>query len=92
MVIGFQIDMQRVTYERVQEDTSDLRNADVTLFSLCGQLSNKDAEMERVKKAQKQLEALDIGIRDLEAGFESLFKHLIQTRVSHTSHQPFITL
>lgn len=51
---------------------------DVALCALCGCVANKDAQLERVQVANKQLG----GIEDVEAGTECMFRRLIQTSLS----------
>ncbi|KAJ8629276.1 hypothetical protein MRB53_022599 [Persea americana] len=68
--------------EGEQEDMSEVKSVDAALFSPCGKFSSKVAEMERMQKAQRQLEVIEIGIKDLEAGLDCIFKSLIETRVS----------
>ncbi|RWR84551.1 hypothetical protein CKAN_01336900 [Cinnamomum micranthum f. kanehirae] len=71
-----------IAREREQEDMSEVMSFHTALFSLCGKISSKVAEMERVQKAQRQLEALEVGIKDIEAGLDCIFKCLIKTRAS----------
>ena len=71
-----------IACEGEQEDMSEVKSIDAALFSLSGKFSSKVAEMERMQKAQRQLEVLDIGIKDLEAGMDCILKCLIETRAS----------
>lgn len=71
-----------VVCEGEQEDKNEIESVDVALYGLCGRIANKDAQMEKAQVANKRLEALEIGIEDVEAGIECMFRCLIQTRVS----------
>lgn len=65
-----------------EEDMNEIESVDVALTGLCTRIANKDAQMEKAQMANKRLEALEIGIEDVEAGLECMFRRLIQTKVS----------
>lgn len=85
-----------IAYEGEQEDMSEVKSVDAALFSVSGKFSSEVAEMDRIQKAQRQLEVLKIGIKDLEAGLDCIFKSLIKTRASllniltRCPNQPFV--
>ncbi|KAJ4978121.1 hypothetical protein NE237_008901 [Protea cynaroides] len=65
-----------------QRALGEAERVDVALHVLCKQVTSKDAEKEMLPKAQIALEALEVSLQRLEDGLESMFKHLIRTRVS----------
>ncbi|XP_055802903.1 uncharacterized protein LOC129872074 [Solanum dulcamara] len=60
---------------------NDLGNVDVALGDLREEIKSSDAKVD-VNIAQRRLQMLDDNIKGFEAGLESLYKQLIQTRVS----------
>ncbi|KAK1262165.1 hypothetical protein QJS04_geneDACA001353 [Acorus gramineus] len=73
-----------VACEEDQEMKSEVEVVDLSLYNLCNHKSCKDilGDDERLLVAQKQLEALDMSVEGLDSGLESVFRHLIQTRVT----------
>lgn len=61
---------------------NEFENVDVTLSALSQQMLDKNAEVERMQVAQKHLGALELGVVEVEAGLECLFRRQIQIRVS----------
>eukprot|EP00268_Persea_americana_P009550 TRINITY_DN13822_c0_g1_i3.p1 TRINITY_DN13822_c0_g1~~TRINITY_DN13822_c0_g1_i3.p1 ORF type:complete len:294 (+),score=57.58 TRINITY_DN13822_c0_g1_i3:154-1035(+) len=61
---------------------NEFENVDVNLSALSQHMLDKNAEVERMQVAQKHLGALELGVVQVEAGLECLFRRLIQIRVS----------
>lgn len=59
-----------------------LESVDVALCNLLGQNPVNDTEAEKIQSVQNRLEAMDESIEGIENGLGSLFRRLIQTRVS----------
>lgn len=64
------------------EQMNEFENGDVAFSALSLHILDKNAEIERMQVAQKLLEALDLGIANVEAGLECVFRRQIQIRVS----------
>ncbi|KAL5983503.1 hypothetical protein ACLOJK_017589 [Asimina triloba] len=62
-----------------QKDVNEAWSVDIALRDL---LAAKDGEMESVCMVQRRLEAFEVSIERLEDGLESMFRFLIQNRVS----------
>ncbi|KAL5754338.1 hypothetical protein ACOSP7_022558 [Xanthoceras sorbifolium] len=67
--------------ERSQQIFNEVGSVDVALHNLHGQIRKSDAKID-VQIALKTLETFDATIRNLETGLDSLFRRLIQNRVS----------
>lgn len=66
-----------------EQSTSELEKVEASLWSIHKKHSGKDADFEKkVEEAQKGLEGLDFGMGGLETGLASMFRRLIQSRVS----------
>ncbi|KAL5983509.1 hypothetical protein ACLOJK_017595 [Asimina triloba] len=65
--------------EEEQKDVNEAWSVDIGLHDL---LAAKDGEMERAFRVQRRLEAFEVSIERLECGLESMFRFLIQNRVS----------
>ncbi|XP_058100076.1 uncharacterized protein LOC131244574 [Magnolia sinica] len=63
-------------------DVNEVESADTALFALSGQTRIKGIEIEKVNKALKRLEGMEISIDGVEAQLECMFRCMIQTRVS----------
>ncbi|KAF8406688.1 hypothetical protein HHK36_008779 [Tetracentron sinense] len=73
---------KRVACDKEQVDICEMEKVDVALCSLVGHKSHKGTEVFKIQNVQKRLEALELSINGLEDGIESIFRHLIKTRVS----------
>ncbi|KAF8377726.1 hypothetical protein HHK36_031110 [Tetracentron sinense] len=73
-------DLKRVDKE--EADINEIEKADVAVYALNNKKSCKEIDVVQVQNVQKQLEALESSIQDLEEGLESVFRRLIKTRVS----------
>ncbi|PHT56403.1 hypothetical protein CQW23_04889 [Capsicum baccatum] len=60
---------------------SDMGSVDIALGDLREEIKNNDAKVD-AKVARRRLQTLDDSIKGFEAGLESLYKQLIQARVS----------
>ncbi|KAL5819019.1 hypothetical protein ACOSQ4_022861 [Xanthoceras sorbifolium] len=69
------------TSERSQQIFNEVDSVDVALHNLHGQIQKSDAKID-VQIALRTLETFDATIRDLETRLDSLFRRLIQNRVS----------
>ncbi|ESW28214.1 hypothetical protein PHAVU_003G268400 [Phaseolus vulgaris] len=69
-------------YNNHQENINELEKVDFALNSLIVENLSRDAESEKIQSAHGRLEALVVGIEEIENGLECLFKRLINTRVS----------
>ncbi|KAL5983511.1 hypothetical protein ACLOJK_017597 [Asimina triloba] len=74
--------MHKAQVARSDEDQKDANEAWCVDIALHDLLAAKDGEMERVQMVQRRLEAFQVSIERLEGGLESMFRFLIQNRVS----------
>ncbi|KAL5983482.1 hypothetical protein ACLOJK_017568 [Asimina triloba] len=74
--------MHKGQVARSDEDQKYANEAWCVDISLHDLLVAKDGEMERVHMVQRRLEAFQVSIERLEGGLESMFRFLIQNRVS----------
>ncbi|KAL5821069.1 hypothetical protein ACOSQ3_022951 [Xanthoceras sorbifolium] len=63
-----------------QEIFNEAGSVDIALYFLYGQIRKSDAKIS-VQIARRRLETLDVRIKDLETGWDCLFRRLIQNRV-----------
>ncbi|XP_042509225.1 uncharacterized protein LOC122084869 [Macadamia integrifolia] len=75
------INKKRVAEVEEEMERCGFEKVDVILGALLGHRTHKDLELRHVE-AQKQLERLELSIRDLEDGLECVFRSLIKTRVT----------
>ncbi|XP_042509228.1 uncharacterized protein LOC122084873 [Macadamia integrifolia] len=80
-IVSNLINKKRVAEDEEEMERSELEKVDVILGALLGHRSHKSLEFKQVE-AQKQLETLELSIRDLEDGLECVFRSLIKTRVT----------
>ncbi|KAF8377728.1 hypothetical protein HHK36_031112 [Tetracentron sinense] len=73
---------KRVACEVEEANINEVHKVDVAVYALNSQKSCKEIDVVQVQNVQKQLEALESNIQDLEQGLECVFRRLIQTRVS----------
>ncbi|KAJ8647154.1 hypothetical protein MRB53_000177 [Persea americana] len=71
-----------VAREGETNQMNEFENADVALSALSQHMLDKNAEVERIQTAQNHLGALELGVVDVEARLECVFRRLIQIRVS----------
>ncbi|KAG9443160.1 hypothetical protein H6P81_019014 [Aristolochia fimbriata] len=67
-----------VVVTKGEQNTNEVESVDLALSSLQSHV----AEIESVKQAQKQMEALEVRLDSLEGGIERVLRRLIQNRVS----------
>ncbi|KAJ4964898.1 hypothetical protein NE237_016747 [Protea cynaroides] len=75
------INKKTVACDRKEMERCGFEKVDATLGALLGHKAHKGLKLKHVE-AQKQLETLELSIRDLEDGLECIFRSLIKTRVS----------
>ncbi|GFY89768.1 hypothetical protein Acr_06g0017080 [Actinidia rufa] len=73
---------KKVEPQDEEKNSNEFEKVDAALNLLIAHKTGRSENKIELEKVQNQLQKMELGIRDLEEGLESLFRRLIKTRVS----------